>query len=585
MKKILGCFDKKQKIYTALSVVLVTLQVWLDLKLPDYMSAITILVETKGSSMSSIMEQGIYMLLCAVGSMGLSVAVGYFAAVVAAGLAKTLREMVFNKTMSFSLAEMNRFSTASLINRTTNDITQIQTLVSMGLQALIKAPVLAVWAVIKISGKNWEWFVTTAVAVFILIIMLASALIFAVPRFKKVQGLTDRLNRIIREHLTGIRVVHAYNAERYQENKFSDANDELTENNLAANRVMAVMSPGMTLINSGLTLAVYWIGASLIQNAGVDTRLQLFSDMVVFSNYAMQVILAFMILNMIFILLPRAQVSARRIAEVLDTENSLAEGGYREHSGQAGEIEFENVSFRYPDAAENVISDISFKVDKGETFAVIGATGSGKSTLLQLIPRLYDATKGCIKVDGVDVREYRSDELNDRIGFIPQKSILFSGTVMSNVKYGRSSRDIDEEDIRDAVSIAQGNEFVSKMNGGLSAAISQSGTNVSGGQKQRLAIARAIARRPEILVFDDSFSALDYHTDSELRKALNENAGGQTKVIVAQRIGTIRHADKILVLENGRAAGIGTHDELMKTCSVYKEIALSQLSEEELKNA
>ena len=585
MVKVLRYFDKKQKVYIGVALIFIVLQVWLDLKLPDYMSNITTLVETKGSSMTDILAQGGYMLACAIGSMIASIIVGYYAAVVAAGLSKTLRGLVFDKTMSFSMVEINQFSTASLINRTTNDITQIQTLIAMGLQAIIKAPILAVWAVIKISGNNWQWSASTAVAVFVLVIMLAATLIFAVPRFKRIQGITDKLNRIVREHLTGIRVVHAYNAEKYQEEKFAVANEELTETNLVANRVMAIMSPGMTLINSGLTLAVYWIGAILIQNAHMEDRLSIFSDMVVFSNYAMQVIMAFMLLNMIFILLSRAQVSAKRITEVLEKESSIEEGEGVENLNRKGEITFEHVTFRYPDGGENVISDISFHINKGQTFAVIGATGSGKSSLIQLIPRLYDCTEGVVKVDGIDVKKYKEKDLNNKIGYVTQKSILFSGTVESNVAYGECEQNLAFDDVKEAVEIAQAADFVEKMEGTYKAPIAQGGTNVSGGQKQRISIARAIAKKPEILVFDDSFSALDYHTDKILRKTLNEKSKEQTKVIVAQRIGTIRHADQILVLEHGKIAGIGTHEELMKSCKVYKEIAYSQLSKEELENA
>lgn len=585
MVKVLRYFDKKQKVYIGVALIFIVLQVWLDLKLPDYMSNITTLVETKGSSMTDILAQGGYMLACAIGSMIASIIVGYYAAVVAAGLSKTLRGLIFDKTMSFSMAEINQFSTASLINRTTNDITQIQTLIAMGLQAIIKAPILAIWAVIKISGNNWQWSASTAVAVFVLVIMLAATLIFAVPRFKRIQGITDKLNRIVREHLTGIRVVHAYNAEKYQEEKFAVANEELTETNLVANRVMAIMSPGMTLINSGLTLAVYWIGAILIQNAHMEDRLSIFSDMVVFSNYAMQVIMAFMLLNMIFILFPRAQVSAKRIMEVLEKESSIEEGEGVENLNRKGEITFEHVTFRYPDGGENVISDISFHINKGQTFAVIGATGSGKSSLIQLIPRLYDCTEGVVKVDGIDVKKYKEKDLNNKIGYVTQKSILFSGTVESNVAYGECEQNLVFDDVKEAIEIAQATDFVEKMEGTYKAPIAQGGTNVSGGQKQRILIARAIAKKPEILVFDDSFSALDYRTDKILRKTLNEKSKEQTKVIVAQRIGTIRHADQILVLEHGKIAGIGTHEELMKSCKVYKEITYSQLSKEELENA
>ncbi|MGI6108705.1 MAG: ABC transporter ATP-binding protein [Eubacteriaceae bacterium] len=587
MLKIFKYFDTKQKKQIAFSLVFIVIQVWLDLKLPDYMANITTLVETEGSTMKEIIEQGGLMLLCAIGSMAASFLVGYFAAVVAAGLAKTLRGLVYDKTLDFSMEEISRFSTSSLINRTTNDITQIQTLIAMGLQAIIKAPILAVWAVVKISGKSWQWTTATGVAVMVLIIMLAITLIFAVPRFRKIQGLTDNINRITREQLTGIRVVRAYNAEKYQEDKFAVANDELTQTNLVANRVMAIMSPGMTFINSGLTLAVYWIGAYMIEAAGLGQKLALFSDMVVFSNYAMQVIMAFMLLNMIFILLPRAQVSARRIVEVLDTTSRIQDGWQTQGTdNEKGTVEFKNVSFKYPDGGNNVLTDISFTAKSGQTTAFIGATGSGKSTLINLIPRFYDATEGQVLVDGVDVKDYKQENLHNAIGYIPQKAVLFSGTVESNVSYGDNGKgDITEAQVKKAVAIAQSTDFVEKMDGQYEAPIAQGGTNVSGGQKQRLAIARAIAREPEILIFDDSFSALDYKTDRNLRNALDTEVKGTTKLIVAQRIGTIRNADQIIVLEHGRIVGKGTHDELMKSCRTYQEIANSQLSKEELENA
>ncbi|MCH3972735.1 MAG: ABC transporter ATP-binding protein/permease [Oscillospiraceae bacterium] len=586
MGKVMKYFTRKEKGMIALSMCFIVVQVWLDLKLPDYMSDITTLVETKGSSMSAILTQGGYMLLCALGSMAASMVVGYLAAKVAAGLAKTLRGKVYDKTLDFSMEEINRFSTASLINRTTNDITQIQTLVAMGLQAIVKAPILAVWAIVKIAGKSWQWTTATAVAVFVLILMLAATLIFAVPRFRRIQGLTDNLNRITREHLTGIRVVRAYNAEAYQQNKFGNANDELTQTNLIANRVMAIMSPGMTLINSGLTLAVYWIGAYLIEAAGAASRLTIFSQMVVFSNYAMQVIMAFMLLNMIFILLPRAQVSAKRISEVLNTKVHITDGADTQgKQGCTGTVAFRHVSFRYPGAGGDVLTDISFEAKKGETVAFIGATGSGKSTLINLIPRFYDATKGEVLVDGINVKQYQQAALRDKLGYIPQKAVLFSGTVCSNVSYGeKAGADISAEGVKEAVSIAQSTDFVEQMEGTYDAAIAQGGTNVSGGQKQRLAIARAIARKPEILIFDDSFSALDYKTDRALRHALSKKTKDITKLIVAQRIGTIRHADQILVLDHGRVVGKGTHEELLSSCAAYQEIAASQLSKEELKN-
>lgn len=584
MFKLFRKFKPKERGYIGISLVFIVVQVWLDLRLPDYMSNVTSLVQTEGSSMKDILEQGSYMLLCAFGSMAAAMIVGYFAAKVSAGLAHTLRGQVYDKVMDYSMEEVNRFSTSSLINRTTNDITQIQTLVAMGLQAIIKAPILAVWAVVKISGKSWQWTTATAVAVFVLIILLGATLVFAVPRFKRIQGLTDNLNRVTREQLTGIRVVRAYNAEEYQEKKFSDTNEELTRTNLTANRVMAIMSPGMTLINSGLTLAVYWLGAHMIEAAGFDEKLGIFSDMVVFSNYAMQVIMAFMMLNMIFILLPRAQVSAKRVCEVLETEIRINDGkGTEVEPDMQGYVEFRNVSFHYPGSGDDTLSDISFTARKGETVAFIGATGSGKTTLINLIPRFYDVGKGQVLVDGVDVRDYRQKDLRNRIGYVSQKATLFRGTVFSNVAYGENGRPaIGTQEVKEAVSIAQAADFVERMPEKYEGAIAQGGANVSGGQRQRLSIARAIARKPEILIFDDSFSALDYKTDRALRKALNETTAQATKLIVAQRIGTIRNADLIIVLEKGRIAGKGRHEELLATCPAYQEIAISQLSKEEL---
>lgn len=586
MQKVLKYLNRQQWFYVAVSIVFIVGQVWLDLKLPDYMSAITTLVQTEGSKMSDILIQGGYMLLCALGSVAFSVIVGYFAAKVAAGLAKTLREMVFDKTIGFSLEEIDRFSTASLINRSTNDITQIQNVVAMGLQVIVKAPIMAVWAVVKIAGKNyWQWTATTAVSVFILIIVLAITMIFALPRFKKIQSLTDNLNRVTREHLTGIRVVRAYNAEQYQEDKFAKANDEVTATNMTANRVMALMSPTMTLISSGLTLVVYWLGAYIIEAAGITEKMGIFSDMVVFSNYAMLVIQAFMLLNMIFIMMPRAQVSARRICEVIDTESRIKDGNKPISALGQGSIEFKNVSFRYPGASADTLHNISFTAKKGETVALIGSTGCGKTTLINLIPRFYDATQGQVLVDGVNVRDYTQKELHNRIGYVSQKAILFSGTVTSNIAFGENGKSkINEEDVREAVSIAQATEFVERMEGTYNAPISQGGTNVSGGQKQRLSIARAIAGKPEILIFDDSFSALDYKTDKKLRTVLEQKTKDTTKLIVAQRISTIKDADQILVLDHGRIVGKGTHAELLKNCPEYLEIAQSQLSKEEIEN-
>jgi len=585
MAKLFRYLTKRQWAYVCAALVFIVAQVWLDLKLPDYMSEITTLVETKGSALADILMQGSYMLLCALGSMAASVIVGFLAAKVAAGLARTLRALVYDKTMDFSMEEINRFSSSSLINRCTNDITQVQTLVAMGLQAIVKAPILAVWAVVKIAGKSWQWTTATAAAVLFLCLMLTLTLLFALPRFRRIQGLTDNLNRVTREQLTGIRVVRAFNAERYQESKFAQANDELTQTNLTANRVMALMSPTMTLINSGLTLAVYWIGAYLIEAADAGAKLGIFSDMVVFSSYAMQVILAFMMLNMIFVLLPRAQVSAKRILAVLNTQSRIRDGAGAADTGERGTVEFRHVSFRYPGAGSDTLTDISFKARRGETVALIGATGSGKTTLLNLIPRFYDAADGQILVDGADVRDCTQKSLRSRIGYVPQKAVLFAGSVRSNVSYGdRGQGEITDAEVRNAVFIAQGTEFVEAMEGTYDAPIAQGGTNVSGGQKQRLAIARAVAGKPEIFLFDDSFSALDYKTDRALRKALGEQTKDATKIIVAQRIGTIRHADRILVLEHGKIVGAGTHEELMKSCPTYRDIAGSQLSKEELQN-
>ena len=586
MIKVLKYLNKQQRSWIGISVLFIVGQVWLDLKMPDYMSAITTLVQTEGSAMSDILMQGGYMLLCAIGSMAFSVIVGYFSAKTAAGLAKTLRGNVFDKTIGFSLEDIDNFSTASLINRSTNDITQIQNVVAMGLQVVVKAPIMAVWAIAKIAGKDyWQWTATTAVAVFILIIVLAITLIFALPRFKKIQGLTDNLNRVTREHLTGIRVVRAYNAERYQENKFAKANDAVTVTNMTANRVMALMSPTMTLISSGITLIVYWIGAYLIEAAGMGAKLGIFSDMVVFSNYALQVIQAFMLLNMIFIMLPRAQVSARRICEVLDTRSRIHDGNKTTVSGERGSIEFKDVSFRYPGASADTLHHISFTAKKGETVALIGSTGCGKTTLINLIPRFYDVTQGQVVVDGADVRDYPQKELRNRIGYVSQKAVLFSGTVSSNIAFGENGKEaIDAQGVREAVSIAQATEFVERMEGAYNAPIAQGGTNVSGGQKQRLSIARAVARKPEILIFDDSFSALDYKTDRTLRTVLHQKTKDTTKLIVAQRISTIKDADQILVLDHGRIVGKGAHTELLKNCPEYLEIAQSQLSKEEIEN-
>lgn len=587
MFKIFRYLKKKDWLLVLFSLVFIVFQVWLDLKLPDYMTEITQLVQTQGSAMEDVLTAGGMMLLCALGSLVATFLVGFFVARIAAALSMRLRSMVYDKTMSFSMEEMNRFSTASLITRSTNDITQVQTFVAMGLQALIKAPVMAIWAICKIAGKGWEWTAVTGGAVVLLIFMLGSIIGLSMPKYKIIQKLTDNLNRVTRENLTGIRVVRAYNAEDYEERKFEKANTELTQTNLFTNRLMAIMQPGMTLIMSGLTLAIYWVGVYLIDGAQMQDKLTLFSDMVVFSSYAMQVIMAFMILTMTFIILPRASVSAKRINEVLNTKTGILDGTVTgsESYGQ-GEVEFRHVSFRYPDAAEYVLHDINFTAHRGETVAFIGSTGSGKSTLINLIPRFYDATEGEVLIDGIDVKEYNQEALHNKLGYVPQRAVMFSGTVFSNVTYGENGQNnLENDSVQNAVEIAQASEFVEKLEGGYQAHVAQGGRNFSGGQKQRLAIARAIWRRPEIYVFDDSFSALDYKTDRILRKALKRATGNVTTLIVAQRIGTIMDADKIIVLEEGKVVGQGTHKSLLKDCAVYREIAESQLSKEEIENA
>jgi ATP-binding cassette, subfamily B, multidrug efflux pump len=581
MLKIFKYLQKKDYLLILCSLVFIVTQVYLDLKLPDYIHEITILVQTEGSKMSDVLVQGGYMLLCAIGSVIASIIVGFFAAKVAAGFSVRLRAMVFEKTMSFSIEEINGFSTPSLITRSTNDITQIQLLISMGLQVIVKAPILAVWAIMKMMGKSWQWTAATGFAVLFLIMMLCILIFVALPKFKIIQSLTDNLNRVTRENLTGIRVVQAYNAGNYQEEKFEVANKALTNTNLFTSRAMAFIMPTMGIIMSGISLAIYWIGAVLINAAAIPDRLFLFSDMVVFSSYAMQVIMAFMMLSFVFIMLPRAAVSAKRILEVLDTEAKIIDGNVTEgKKGLSGEVEFRNVSFKYPDAADYILHNVSFKASKGETVAFIGSTGSGKSTLLNLIPRYFDATEGEVLVDGVNVKQYTQDSLRKKLGYVSQKAILFSGTVTTNVAYGDSES--NETAVKKAVDIAQGTEFVEKMENQYNAVISQGGTNVSGGQKQRISIARAVHRQPEIYIFDDSFSALDYKTDRVLRSKLKNETKDATTLIVGQRIGTIKDADRIVVLEDGEVVGIGTHEELMQNCSVYQEIAYSQLSKEEL---
>ena len=592
MAKIFKYLKPGEWLMAGISLIFIVTQVWLDLKLPDYMSEITTLTQTPGSEMSEIWRSGGYMLLCALGSLVAAIIVGYFAARIGASFSQRLRSLLFYKVESFSMEEINRFSTSSLITRSTNDITQVQMLIVMALQLVIKAPIMAVWAVTKISGKSFEWTLATGGAVLFLIIMVTFLMIFVVPKFKKMQTLTDNITRVTRENLTGLRVVRAYNAESYQADKFETANEELTGTQLFTQRAMAIMMPVMNMMMSGLALSIYWIGAHLINNAsmtlsaaGVPEKLEVFSNMVVFSQYAMQVIMAFMMLIMIFIMLPRASVSAKRINEVLDTEPNITDGGeVAGKPGLCGEVEFKGVGFKYPDAAEAVLEDISFTAKKGETVAFIGSTGSGKSTLINLVPRFFDVTEGEVLLDGVNVKDYKQESLFNKVGYVPQQAVLFKGTVESNVAFGDNGSDeaygIDE--VKKAVQIAQGTDFVEKMDGGYEAPISQGGTNISGGQKQRLAIARAVCRKPEIYIFDDSFSALDYKTDRILRSVLKRETAGVTSLIVAQRIGTIMDADQIIVLDEGKIVGKGTHRELLQNCAVYKEIAMSQLSEEEL---
>lgn len=587
MIKLLKNLTKKQWILVVICFVLIFLQVWLELKMPDYMSEVTILVQTEGSKMSDILINGGYMLLCAFGSLLSAIIVGYFAANVASFFSMRTRRKLFEKVGNLAMQEVKQFSTSSLITRTTNDITQVEMLIAMGLQLMIKAPITAVWAITKILNKSWQWSAITAVAVVVLLSVIACLIVIVMPRFKIVQKLTDRLNGVTRENLNGIRVVRAFNAEDYQENKFRDVNNELTNTQLFNQKAFAIMSPVMYLVMYFLTLAIYFVGAYLIKDAMMVNKLSLFGDMVVFSSYAMQVIMSFLMLAMIFMMLPRAQVSAKRINEVMDTDITIEDGDIStDTTKEVGTVEFKDVSFKYPDAEEYLLKNISFKAKKGETIAFIGSTGSGKSTLVNLVPRFYEATDGEVLVDGVNVRNMTQEFLHNKIGYVPQKAVMFNGTVKSNVSYGdNGKKKITIDKVKDAIRVAQGTEFVEKMDKGYDTHIAQGGTNVSGGQKQRLAIARAIAREPEIYIFDDSFSALDYKTDSVLRHELKKYTKDATSLIVAQRIGTIMNADKIIVLDNGCCVGMGTHKELLRNCEEYKEIALSQLSKEELENA
>lgn len=584
MLKLLGKFTKKEWLLAALSVAFVVVQVWLSLTMPDYMREITMLIQTPGSEMPEILQAGGMMLACALGSLAASVVTAVCAARIGTSFSANVRRLLFAKVQAFSMEEIGHFSTASLITRSTNDVTQVQMLIVLGLQMLIMAPIMAVWAICKIADKQWEWTMSTAAAVGVLLIVVLVALVLALPKFRKLQQLTDDLNRVTRENLTGLRVVRAYNAEDYQEHKFDLANDNLTRTQLFAQRTLAFLMPSIQLIMSGLSLAIYWIGAVLIDAANMVGKVSLFSDMMVFSQYAIQVVMSFMMLVMIFMLLPRAQVAAKRINEVLATEPAIHDGTRTEGAeGHAGEVVFKNVSFRYPDAEDSVIENISFTAKRGETIAFIGATGCGKSTVVNLIPRFYDASEGEVLVDGVNVREYTQQALRNKIGYVSQKAILFAGSVRDNINFGDNGRGpIADEMVKQAIATAQATEFIEQMEDGYDGRVSQGGDNFSGGQKQRLSIARAVARQPEIFIFDDSFSALDYKTDRTLRATLDRECGDATRFIVAQRIGTIRDADKIIVLDEGRIAGMGTHDELIKTCEVYQQIALSQLSKEEL---
>jgi len=580
MIKLFRYLRKKDWLFVCISLCFIVFQVWLDLRLPDYMAEITRLIQTPDSALSSVVWTGMKMLACAILSMAAMFVVGYFVAQVAAGLSKRLREAVYDKVISFSMEEMGKFSTASLITRSTNDISQVQMVIAIGLQASVRAPIMAVWAITKIINKNLMWSAATGVAIAFLLVLIAVIFVLVVPGFQKMQTLTDNINRVARENLSGVRVVRAYNAEKYQEDKFEEANEELTSVNLFNQKIMALMSPVMTLISSGLTLSIYWIGVYLIDKAALQDKITLFSDMIVFSSYAMQVIMSFMMLTFTFIILPRAIVSSKRINEVLDTKNRIMDGEGCENTSETGTVEFRNVSFHYPDAADDIISDINFKANKGEMVAFIGATGSGKTTLINLIPRFYDVTGGEVLVDGVNVKKYKLSELRKKIGYAPQKALLFSGTIEENVCYGADTP--DSERLNEALEISQAKEFVEKLTDNVKSKISQGAVNVSGGQKQRLSIARSLYNKPEILIFDDSFSALDYRTDKILRKELRERSKGSTSLIVAQRIGTIMEADLIIVLEEGQIVGQGKHKELLKSCPIYKEIAMSQLSEEEL---
>lgn len=585
MIKLIKDFNRKDIILILISIFLIVIQVWLELKMPDYMSNITRLVQTEGSTMNEIIKKGLFMLGCAFGSLLSAICVGYLSSHISSNFSMNLRNKIFKKVEEFGTEEIKKFSTSSLITRTTNDVMQIEMLIGMGMQLLIKAPIMAVWAISKILNKSVEWSMLTALCVVVLLTTIGIIMTIVLPRFSKVQKLIDRVNGVIRENLTGIRVIRAFNAETFQKNRFEDVNSNLTSMQLFNQRCFSIMMPLMNIVMHGLTLGIYFIGAHLIENAMMSDKLLIFSDMVVFTSYGMQVIMSFLMLAMIFMILPRASISAKRINEVLEEEATIKDGTFNGKTKEIGTVEFKNVSFKYPDADEYLLKDISFKVNKGETIAFIGSTGSGKSTLINLVPRFYDVTDGEVLIDGVNVKEYTQEALHNKMGYISQKAVMFTGTVKENVSYGDTNKKISDEEIMKAIEVAQGKKFVEKMENKYDSHIARSGTNISGGQKQRLSIARAIARNPEIYIFDDSFSALDYKTDLTLRKKLKEYTKDATSMIVAQRIGTIINADKIVVLDKGECVGIGTHKELLKTCEVYKEIALSQVSKEELENA
>ena len=582
MLKLIKNFEKRDYILIILTILLIVVQVWLDLKMPDYMSEITMLVKTEGSKMSDILYNGGFMLLCSLGSLVSTIISGYFLALLASGFSSKLREKIFYKVQNLSLDKIKHFETSSLITRTTNDISQVEMLIGMGLQLLIKAPITAVWAICKIVNKSFSWTLATSICVLIMLSVVTILTIVVIPKFKIVQKLIDKLNKIARENITGIRVIRAFNAEKYTKNKYEDVNDKLTKQQLFNQKAFAVMSPMMYLIMNMLALVIYIIGSNLILNAGLADKITLFGDMIVFSSYSMQIIMSFLMLAMIFTVLPRSEVSANRINEVLCEKSSIINGTFDGKTDTKGTVEFCNVSFKYPDAKEYILENISFKAEKGETVAFIGSTGSGKSTLINLVPRFYDATSGEILVDGINVKEYKLEKLYDKLGYVSQKAVIFNGSVNYNVEFGENGK---KKNVKKAIEIAQAKEFVENMDDKYESNLSQGGTNISGGQKQRISIARAIARDPEIYIFDDSFSALDYKTDLNLRKAIKKNVKDATCLIVAQRMGTIMHADKIIVLDKGKCVGMGTHKELLESCEVYKEIALSQISKEELEHA